>query len=125
MSASFDALRATRALARLKGRELERKAQVSEVSQGGPATMMVGRALDQEKADRYFRLGALAPVSCPFDLSAFEAAANDEIDKCAYQLAAHGVGATLIDVGDVGHNGSVRLAVPGIIRFFDAARKAG
>ncbi|MEU3370768.1 hypothetical protein ABZ734_09870 [Streptomyces sp. NPDC006660] len=41
------------------------------------------------------------------------------------QLAAHGVGATLIDVGDVGHNGSVRLAVAGIIRFFDAARKAG
>ncbi|MER0447056.1 lipase family protein [Streptomyces sp. Edi4] len=237
VSASVDALRATRALAHLKGRELERKVQVSGFSQGGPATMMVGRALDQEKADRYFRLGALAPVSGPFDLSAFEAAAaNDEIDHaglylayfatawnkmyglydspgeafkdpydkkveglfdgnstqkqiaealpstseqlftedflnkvrqpsgvlkerlrpldhtcdwkpdvpvsiyyargdqdvansnssyCAAQLAAHGVGATLTDVGDVDHNGSVRLAVPGIIRFFDAARKTG
>ncbi|MEV5568382.1 hypothetical protein AB0L54_36850, partial [Streptomyces sp. NPDC052196] len=88
VSASVDGLRATRAVAHLKGRELERNVQVGGFSQGGPATMMVGRALDQEKADRYFRLGALAPVSGPFDLSAFEAAAaNDKIAHAGLYLA--------------------------------------
>ena len=88
VSASVDGLRATRAIAHQKGRELERKVQVSGFSQGGPATMMVGRALQQENADRYFRLGALAPVSGPFDLSVFEAAAaNGEIDHSGLYLA--------------------------------------
>ncbi|MFI5803645.1 lipase family protein [Streptomyces sp. NPDC051561] len=88
VSASVDGLRAARTVAHRSGRELKRKVQVSGFSQGGPATMMVGRALQQESADRYFRLGALAPVGGPFNLSAFEAAAaNDEIeDKSALYL---------------------------------------
>lgn len=88
VAASVDGLRAARALAHREGRELQRKVQVSGFSQGGPATMMVGRALQQEGADRYFRAGALAPVSGPFHLSAFEAdAANDKIEKSGLYLA--------------------------------------
>ncbi|MFE4873523.1 lipase family protein [Streptomyces sp. NPDC056682] len=88
VSASVDGLRAARAIAHQKGRELDRKVQVSGFSQGGPATMMVGRALQQEDADRYFRLGALAPVSGPFHLSVFEAAAaNDKINNSGLYLA--------------------------------------
>ncbi|MFI6682861.1 alpha/beta hydrolase family protein [Streptomyces sp. NPDC050485] len=88
VAASVDGLRAARAFAHQNGRELERNVQVSGFSQGGPATMMVGRALQQEGADHYFRLGALAPVSGPFHLSAFEsAAADDKIDKSGIYLA--------------------------------------
>lgn len=88
MAASVDGLRATRTLTHRKGRELERKVQVSGFSQGGPAAMLVGRALQDEGADRYFRLGALAPVSGPFDLTAFEtAAADDRIEKSGLYLA--------------------------------------
>ncbi|GAA2918978.1 hypothetical protein GCM10020221_14030 [Streptomyces thioluteus] len=88
VAASVDGLRAARTLAHRNGRELERKVQVSGFSQGGPATMLVGRALQQEDADRYFRPGALAPVSGPFDLSAFEtAAADDRIVKSGLYLA--------------------------------------
>nr|WP_312024648.1 hypothetical protein [Streptomyces sp. WAC 06783] len=77
VTASVDALRAARAFARQDRRTLGRHVLVSGFSQGGPATMMVGRAL-QEGVDPYFRLGALAPVAGPFDLSAFEAAAADD-----------------------------------------------
>ncbi|KAA6215353.1 hypothetical protein CP973_30720 [Streptomyces albofaciens JCM 4342] len=77
VTASVDALRAARAFARQDRRTLDRHVLVSGFSQGGPATMMVGRAL-QQGADPYFRLGALAPVAGPFDLSAFEAAAADD-----------------------------------------------
>ncbi|MER5302490.1 hypothetical protein ABT039_23915 [Streptomyces lasiicapitis] len=88
VAASVDGLRAARALAHREGRELKRTVQVSGFSQGGPATMMVGRALQREGADRYFRLGALAPVSGPFHLTAFEAdAANDKIEKSGLYLA--------------------------------------
>ncbi|MFH8753280.1 hypothetical protein ACH4GK_39715 [Streptomyces rimosus] len=77
VTASVDALRAARVFARQDRRTLGRHVLVSGFSQGAPATMMVGRALQQE-ADPYFRLGALAPVAGPFDLSAFEAAAADD-----------------------------------------------
>lgn len=88
VAASVDGLRAARTLTHRKGRELDRKVQVSGFSQGGPATMLVGRALQDEGADRYFRLGALAPVSGPFDLSAFEtAAADDKVEKSGLYLA--------------------------------------
>jgi hypothetical protein len=88
VAASVDGLRAARTLAHRNGRELKRKVQVSGFSQGGPATMLVGRALQQEGADRYFRPGALAPVGGPFDLSAFEAAAaDDKIAKSGLYLA--------------------------------------
>lgn len=87
VAASVDGLRAARTLAHRHGRELKQKVQVSGFSQGGPATMLVGRSL-QQGADRYFRLGALAPVSGPFNLSAFEAAAaNDKIAKSGIYLA--------------------------------------
>ncbi|WP_326763775.1 hypothetical protein OG978_03720 [Streptomyces sp. NBC_01591] len=88
VAAAVDALRAARTFAHRDGRELERTVQVSGFSQGGPAAMLVGRALQKEGADRYFRLGALAPVAGPFHLSAFEAdAADDKIDKSGLYLA--------------------------------------
>ncbi|GHH43482.1 hypothetical protein GCM10018773_29590 [Streptomyces candidus] len=88
VAASVDGLRAARTFVHRSGRELKRKVQVSGFSQGGPATMLVGRALQQEGADRYFRLGALAPVGGPYNLSAFEAAAaDDKMDKSAIYLA--------------------------------------
>ncbi|WP_433544322.1 lipase family protein (plasmid) [Streptomyces sp. CA-294286] len=83
VAASVDGLRAARTFAHRSGRELKRKVQVSGFSQGGPATMLVGRALQQEGADRYFRLGALAPVSGPYNLSAFEAAAANDVSSPA------------------------------------------
>ncbi|MFJ8692314.1 alpha/beta hydrolase family protein [Streptomyces roseolilacinus] len=78
VSASVDALRAARTLTHGTGRTLRPKVQISGFSQGGPATMMVGRALQRKGGDAYFRPGALAPVAGPFDLSAFEAAAADD-----------------------------------------------
>ncbi|PNE36980.1 hypothetical protein AOB60_21250 [Streptomyces noursei] len=87
VSASVDALRAARAFARKDGRTLDRRVLVSGFSQGGPATMLVGRAL-QQGVDPYFRPGALAPISGPFDLSAFEAAAAaDKVARSSLYLA--------------------------------------
>ncbi|TDD02290.1 hypothetical protein E1292_23690 [Nonomuraea deserti] len=77
VSAPVDALRATRAFARGRERRLDSRVLVSGFSQGGPATMMVGRFLQQGR-DLYFRLGGLAPIAGPFDLSSFEAAAADD-----------------------------------------------
>ncbi|MER8116037.1 hypothetical protein [Streptomyces sp. NPDC094031] len=87
VSASVDALRAARTSARRHGRTLKPRVLVSGFSQGGPATMLLGRAL-QHGADAYFRPGALAPVAGPFDLSAFEAgAADDKAAKSSLYLA--------------------------------------
>lgn len=87
VSASVDALRAVRDFARRDGRTLDRRVLVSGFSQGGPATMLVGRAL-QQGVDPYFRPGALAPVSGPFDLSGFEAAAAaDKVARSSLYLA--------------------------------------
>ncbi|MGW2815616.1 hypothetical protein [Streptomyces sp. NPDC001415] len=87
VSASVDALRAARAFARQDGRTLDRRVLVSGFSQGGPATMLVGRAL-QQGVDPYFRPGALVPVSGPFDLSGFEAAAAaDKVARSSLYLA--------------------------------------
>ncbi|MFD8542709.1 hypothetical protein [Streptomyces sp. NPDC059649] len=77
VTASVDALRATRTFARRQGRGLDRRVLISGFSQGGPATMLVGKAL-QQGVDPYFRPGVLAPVAGPFDLSGFEAAAADD-----------------------------------------------
>ncbi len=77
VTASVDALRATRTFARRQGRGLDRRVLISGFSQGGPATMLVGRAL-QRGVDPHFRPGVLAPVAGPFDLSGFEAAAADD-----------------------------------------------
>lgn len=87
VSASVDALRAARTFARRNGRSLQRRVLVSGFSQGGPATMLLGRAL-QQGADPYFRPVALTPVAGPFDLSAFEAAAaDDKVAKAPLYLA--------------------------------------
>ncbi|MEU3597242.1 hypothetical protein ABZ714_00685 [Streptomyces sp. NPDC006798] len=88
VAAAVDGPRAARTVAREHGRELRPEVGISGFSQGGPATMMVGRALAEERADRYFRPGALAPVGGPFDLSTFEAAAaNDTVQRSAIYLA--------------------------------------
>ncbi|WP_369382728.1 hypothetical protein [Streptomyces sp. cg36] len=87
VSASVDALRAARAFAGQDGRTLDRRVLVSGFSQGGPATMLVGRAL-QQGVDPYFRPGALAPIAGPFDLSGFEAAAAaDKVARSSLYLA--------------------------------------
>lgn len=71
VTASVDALRATRELARSNGKLLDREVLVAGFSQGGQAAMFVGRAL-QERTDRHFRLGAIAPISGPHDISGAE-----------------------------------------------------
>jgi len=87
VSASLGALRAARDVARQEGRTFDERVQISGFSQGGPATMMVGRAL-QEGADPDFSLGGLTTISGPFDLSGFEAAAaNDEIENASLYLS--------------------------------------
>ncbi|MEV5499081.1 lipase family protein [Nonomuraea fuscirosea] len=87
VSAPVDALRATRAFTSRNKRRLDARVLVSGFSQGGPATMMVGRFLQQGQ-DPYFRLGGLAPIAGPFDLSSFEAAAaNDKIRMSSLYLA--------------------------------------
>ncbi|WP_310723585.1 hypothetical protein [Streptomyces sp. N2A] len=87
VTASVDALRAARAVARRDGRGLDRRVLISGFSQGGPATMLFGRAL-QQGVDLYFRPGALAPIAGPFDLSGFEAAAaDDKVERSSLYLA--------------------------------------
>lgn len=87
VSASVDALRAARAFAARDSRTLDRRVLISGFSQGGPATMLVGRAL-QQGVDPYFRPGALAPIAGPFDLSGFEAAAAaDKVARSSLYLA--------------------------------------
>ncbi|MFF1917777.1 hypothetical protein ACFVYE_40800 [Streptomyces sp. NPDC058239] len=87
VSASVDALRAARAFARRDGHDLDQRVLISGFSQGGPATMMVGRAL-QQNIDPYFRPGALAPIAGPFNLSRFEAAAaDDKVARSSLYLA--------------------------------------
>ncbi|MER7987646.1 lipase family protein [Streptomyces noursei] len=87
VNASVDALRAARTFARRDGHDLDKRVLVSGFSQGGPATMLVGRAL-QQGADPHFRPGALAPIAGPFDLSRFEAAAAaDQVTRSSLYLA--------------------------------------
>ncbi|MCO1581725.1 lipase [Crossiella sp. SN42] len=90
VSAALDALRAAREVAGKQGRTFDERLRISGFSQGGPATMLLGRAV-QEGADPAFTLDALAPVGGPFELSRFEAdAARDEVDKAALYLAYFG-----------------------------------
>ncbi|MER6944448.1 hypothetical protein ABT294_10530 [Nonomuraea sp. NPDC000554] len=93
VSAPLDALRATRAFAAEHERRLDKRVLISGFSQGGPATMMLGHALQQGQ-DSYFRLGALATVAGPFHLSAFEkAAADDKVRMAPAYLAYFAVAA--------------------------------
>ncbi|GAA1993114.1 lipase [Amycolatopsis minnesotensis] len=66
-SASVDMLRAARSFARRQAKALDPKVRVTGFSQGGQAAMVLGRAL-RSGVDGRFALGALAPVSGPYDV---------------------------------------------------------
>lgn len=68
VTASVDALRAGRTLAADEGYALDGSVLASGFSQGGPASMALGQAL-QEGADPTFSLGAVAAIGGPFDMS--------------------------------------------------------
>ncbi|MGH4029066.1 lipase [Actinomycetota bacterium Odt1-20B] len=70
-TASLDMLRAARAFAPHTGHVLERKVMATGFSQGASAALGLGRAL-QAGEDRWFRLGALAPVSGAYDFGGTE-----------------------------------------------------
>lgn len=65
ITATVDALRATRTLAARSGRHLDRRVLVSGFSQGGQASMVVGRALQRS---REFDLAAIAGIAGPYDI---------------------------------------------------------
>jgi hypothetical protein len=67
VSASVDALRATRYFAAGKGRVVGGPVAVSGFSQGANGSFLLARAL-QQGADRRFTLGALAPISGAYHL---------------------------------------------------------
>ncbi|MFE3183139.1 lipase [Streptomyces violascens] len=73
-TASLDMLRAARAFAPRTGHVLERPVQVTGFSQGASAALALGRAL-QAGEDRWFRPGALAPVSGAYDFGGTELSA--------------------------------------------------
>jgi hypothetical protein len=66
-TASVDLLRAARTMATRQHRKLDPDILVTGFSQGGQAAMALGRAL-QSGADPRLRLGALAPISGPYDV---------------------------------------------------------
>lgn len=70
-TAALDMLRAARSYVTRHGYTLRRRVLVTGFSQGASAALGLGRAL-QGGADRWFRLGALAPVSGPYDLQHVE-----------------------------------------------------
>jgi hypothetical protein len=67
VSASLDALHATRTLANRHGHTLAGRVAVSGFSQGANNAMLLARAL-QRGADPSFTLGALAPISGGYEL---------------------------------------------------------
>lgn len=66
VTASIDALRATRSLPELGDHELDSRVLISGFSQGGPVTMALARAL-QDGAEPAFEVGAIAPIAGPYD----------------------------------------------------------
>lgn len=70
-TASLDMLRAARAFMPRTGRTLDREVAVTGFSQGASAALGLARAL-QSGEDRWFRLGALAPVSGAYDFGGAE-----------------------------------------------------
>ncbi|MFJ7421574.1 lipase [Streptomyces uncialis] len=70
-TASLDMLRAARAFAPRTGHVLKRDVMVTGFSQGASAALGLGRALEAGE-DRWFRLGALAPVSGAYDFGGTE-----------------------------------------------------
>jgi hypothetical protein len=67
VSASVDALRATRHLAATKGNTVGGPVAVSGFSEGANASFLLARALEQE-VDSRFSLGVLAPISGAYEL---------------------------------------------------------
>ncbi|RZS37914.1 hypothetical protein EV193_105474 [Herbihabitans rhizosphaerae] len=67
VSASLDLLRATRAFADRHGLQVDPDTLVTGSSQGGRVATALGREL-RRGADRFWRLGALAPVAGPYDI---------------------------------------------------------
>ncbi|MGF1427461.1 alpha/beta hydrolase family protein [Kitasatospora sp. LaBMicrA B282] len=65
-TATVDLLHAARQVARDHGHRLDRGVQVTGFSQGGPAAMALGKAL-QEGGVPHFDLAGLAPYSGPYD----------------------------------------------------------
>jgi hypothetical protein len=66
-TASVDMLRAARTFFLDHGHDVQRDVLATGFSQGGRAAMALGKALDSG-ADRYFRIGAIAPISGPYDV---------------------------------------------------------
>jgi hypothetical protein len=73
-TAALDMLRAVRHYLTGHGETARRDVLATGFSQGGPAALALGRAL-QDGADPWFRIGALAPISGPYDLAGAEAPA--------------------------------------------------
>ena len=65
VTATVDALRASRGLAARSGKRLDGKVLVSGFSQGGQASMLVGRAL---QSSLEFDLGGIAAIAGPYDI---------------------------------------------------------
>lgn len=80
ITATMDALRATRTLAARQGKRLDRSVLVSGFSQGGQAAMVVGRALQRSTE---FDLGAIAGIAGPYDIRGQElpAALDGRLDS--------------------------------------------
>jgi hypothetical protein len=65
-------LGASRQLAARHGVTLDRRVLITGFSQGGPAAMALGRAIQEGRAGGYWTLGALAPISGPHDVRTAE-----------------------------------------------------
>jgi hypothetical protein len=70
-TAALDMLRAVRGYLASHGRTVRRGVMVTGFSQGASAALGLGRAL-QDRADPWFRLGALAPISGAYDFAGAE-----------------------------------------------------
>jgi hypothetical protein len=68
VTASEDMLNASRALTEREGITLDPRVLVTGFSQGGPAAMGFARAIQEGRAGPYWRLGAVAPISGPYDV---------------------------------------------------------
>jgi pimeloyl-ACP methyl ester carboxylesterase len=68
VTASADILNASRELTEREGITLDPHVLVTGFSQGGPAAMGFARAIQEGRAGPYWRLGAVAPISGPYDV---------------------------------------------------------
>ncbi|MFJ9059913.1 lipase [Streptomyces sp. NPDC102409] len=124
-TASLDMLRAARAFVPRTGHVLERDVLLTGFSQGASAALGLGRALDAGE-DRWFRLGALAPVSGAYDFGGTELPAlfGGDVDPksgavyAAYTLVAFN---RLHPVYDSPHDVFEEAYADGIEELFDGA----